>query len=313
MSPVKQTNKLHVTLYNDTVGITFYPDSHRYKKDGETTYLISATAAVGIVDKSAALMIWALRLAGDYLRKGIDSTDRKDLNHGYLHELITESLTQHKVKKEEAASVGKFVHDYAEAFGKAQLEKVEAPELPELPEDTEEQRAFANAVYSGINAFLEFVNTHSVKYVAVERLVYSKKYGFCGLLDAIAYVDGKLTLMDYKTSKDVYSTHQYQVAGYEIAYHEELFYKANELYDLHDNDDFNTQAQRVETWNAHIAELEKAEKQRIEQVLILKFGKEDGQLTVHPIDEEDRELNRDAFLGCVTVKAREKQLTKWGD
>jgi hypothetical protein len=64
------TNKVLKSVYNGEVSIEFFPDSHRYRKIGERSYLISVTTATGIIDKSRPLILWALGLAGSVYANG---------------------------------------------------------------------------------------------------------------------------------------------------------------------------------------------------------------------------------------------------
>lgn len=262
------TNKKTIITYSGEE-ITFYPDSHRYKKLGETGYMISPSSAVGMLDKSTALMIWNNNLIRSYFQKVIDKAKT------YLGEEVFDRLEvafkERERVLEEAKSVGTIVHDYAEAFA---YYKVFGGDVPVIPEDAPQE------ALNGISAFLEWVKKHNVEFIDVEKLVFSKKYDFVGHLDALCRIDGKLTLLDYKTSKDVYTSQMYQVAAYKLALEEENLYK--------------NQNENIETY-------------------ILNFSKETGKLIEYPISQEDHDLNVPAFLGLLTVKRREKQLSKWGN
>ena len=43
---------------------------------------------------------------------------------------------------------------------------------------------------------------------------------FGGKFDAVARVNGRVTLIDFKTSSGIYPEYSYQLAGYQIAYEE---------------------------------------------------------------------------------------------
>lgn len=59
------------------------------------------------------------------------------------------------------------------------------------------------------------------KALAVERTVRSKKYGYAGTLDYIFGMDGKNILLDLKTSKSVFPSHELQVSALKQACVEE--------------------------------------------------------------------------------------------
>ena len=265
------TNKIIQKLYNDEVEIEFMPDSHRYKIAGQRTYLTSVTAITGLIDKSRFLIPWAVNLTGAYLKEYLDKVTGMKLTSEELYPVIEEALKQHTIKKEEAASLGSMVHDFCEQFSKFKSGK--SLVCPEITADMPE------GVVKGINAFLEWFMGHDVKFLESERLVFSRTNEFVGMLDAIAMVDGKKMLIDYKTSKNVYNEHYYQVAGYKLAYEEEMG-------------------------------------KNIEGCTILHFNKETGVFG-DPIQrtQEDFEADAPVFLSLLTVKEREKELAKlsgWG-
>lgn len=205
------TEKQNVALYNGEVKITFYPDSHKYKLDGEKTYLISATACTGVIDKSRFLIPWAVSLAGDYIKNWL-ATNEGPFLPGQIIPIVDESLKQHTIKKDEAADIGGLVHAYAESFAAVALM---GGEVPPIPTDADPR------MIAGINAFLNWYVQNDVRFIHAEQLVYSRTHGYVGITDAVAKVNGQTLLIDYKTSKAVYNEHRYQVAGYRAAYEEE--------------------------------------------------------------------------------------------
>jgi hypothetical protein len=257
-----ETEKITKSLYDDKVKIVFYPDSHRYKLEGSKDWLISATACTGVINKPF-LIPWAVGLAGTHLRGFLESTSGP-YTADQLLPVIDEALRQHQIKKEEAASVGHMVHAYAEAFALAIISRQEAPNIPE---DADEK------VKSGINAFLKWFVDHDVKFIMAERMVYSMAHGFVGITDAIATVDGKKMVIDWKTSKAIYAEHQYQVAAYRMAYEEESGI-------------------------------------RLDGALIVHFDKETGDCDFKELTDEDHNKDSLAFLACLSLKKREKELAK---
>ena len=186
-------------LYKGSVEIEFYEAKHWYKHKGERQTIISVTGAVGMVDKSRPLIIWATRLASDFLKEVLNT------GGGISEEVIDLACKQHQIKKEEAASKGTEVHKWAEEYISGKN--------PELPKDEK--------VLNGVTAFLSWVKENNIKFKESERMVYSKKHDYVGTLDAVAVIHGKTSLIDFKTSNGVYSTMHYQVAAYQMAYEEE--------------------------------------------------------------------------------------------
>lgn len=210
------TEKQEISLYGGEVNITFYPNSHRYKLQGEKKYLVGTTTATGVIDKSRVLINWAVGLAGQYLYDFLEKSKGDKFTREELAPVIDEALKQHTIKKEEAASFGSQVHEWAEQFTDAIANGVNPPKIEEeWPEE----------VQQGINAYLDWYDAHSVKIEHSERMVYSKENEFVGTCDAIGEVDGKRYLIDYKTSKGLYPEHSLQVSAYMMAYEEETWEK----------------------------------------------------------------------------------------
>jgi hypothetical protein len=73
----------------------------------------------------------------------------------------------------------------------------------------------SDQVMSGFLAFLEWLGAHKVQSLDAERTVYG--YDWAGTLDLYCKFDGKLYVIDYKSSKAIYDEMRYQVAGYRSA------------------------------------------------------------------------------------------------
>lgn len=233
------------TLYKGKIEIAFYEKSHMYKLDGKR--LISVTACTGIIDKSGPLMYWAVNLAKEYL---LDN-----LENGITEDHILEACKQHRIKKEKAAEIGNQVHEWAENYIKGNN--------PEMPKDKK--------VLNGVIAFLKWVKDDKVKFIASEKLVYSKKHGYVGLMDAVAKIKGKLVAVDFKTSKSGdYPEYKFQLSAYRGADEEE----SGSKYD---------------------------------RSIIAHFGKEDGEFKIIECEEHAKDYK--TFLSCLAIKKRIKEVT----
>jgi len=245
-------------LYNDKIQIDFYPNSHRYKKHGERSYLISVTTATGMLDKSRVLINWAVGLVKDFLYEQADTLAKTD-SRELVESLIDKACVQHTEKKTKAGASGTAVHEWAEAFING--------EDPALPKDKN--------VLNGVTAFMKWVGENKIKFTACEKLVYSKKLDYVGLMDASGKIKGKNYVIDFKTSKYIYNEHRYQTAAYLMADEEESGVKYDGIY-------------------------------------LVKFDKETGEFEPHLFDSrEDIDKDFEAFKGLLAVKKREKELTKW--
>ena len=68
-----------------------------------------------------------------------------------------------------------------------------------------------------VDSFREWVKKHSVQTIAQEFTVVNKHYGYAGRVDALAYVDGKVELLDWKTGAHYSDSWSSQTAAYQMA------------------------------------------------------------------------------------------------
>jgi len=191
------TETIEMSLYNDTIKMVFYPNSHQYKIDGRN--IMSVTTACGVVDKSQPLIYRATNLAKSYLMDKLQAWQLTEQD-------IIDGCMQHKVKKEEAGDIWSIAHERAERY-------IKEWKLS-LPDDERVQRA--------INGFLEWERSHNVKFIQSEKFVYSKEHDYIGIADCIAEIDGKKYLIDFKTSNSIYLlSYWMQTSAYLKAYEEE--------------------------------------------------------------------------------------------
>lgn len=264
-----ETKKELITTYNGKK-IIFYPTSHRYKYEDAKTYLVSPSSVTGILDKSQQLLIWNDNLIKAYA----EALETREYQDWEVKKLFEEALQLRVTKLEEAKTVGDIVHDYAERTAWC---KTMGEPLPEIPEEAHEN----DQAMQGIQAFLQFELDENVEYLDAERFIYSESHGvpYVGRFDTIIKVRGMRILTDYKTSKGVYTSQKYQLAGYDLALIEEYAARKEELpYDA---------------------------------IGVLHFDKNTGVPTLHILPEEERVLAQKAFKGLLVVKDIEKQLNVW--
>lgn len=198
-------------LYQGNVVIDFYPKSHRYKLvelDGEkrSDWLKSPSSIVSKLDKSGALKHWAVNMFYDKvvneMRDGVNFT-RDD-----VMSMLELGKQAHTIRQQEAASIGSVVHDYAKHFHSMKSVE-EAESFDQLDEDGQRQ---ARAGASALEAWHKQLGGYSV---TSEFLVYSRRQNFVGTCDDLVRLDnGDLIILDFKTSKGVYTDQVYQVASY---------------------------------------------------------------------------------------------------
>jgi len=110
-----------------------------------------------------------------------------------------------------AADLGTVVHNWLEEY--VNHKYLNKAEMPAEPSDPVVQRA--------IKKWLAWEAKQDIEWLMTEERLYSHTWHYAGTMDAVAVVNGKLTLIDYKTSKKVYPEHRLQTAAYSMAIKEE--------------------------------------------------------------------------------------------
>lgn len=186
-----------VKLYNGEVIVEKKEGrfGHEYYVNGKRT--TGCTTFLSIKDKSRPLIYWAVGLARDYLLERCPQ--------GIQPEDVLKACKLHAEEKVRTANIGTAIHDWIEQYIKGKK--------PEMPDD--------DNVVRGVHSFLEWKDQHKVKFKSTEKIIYSRKYDYCGSLDFEAEIDGKLYLGDFKTGNSLYNEVLMQTAAYAEARREE--------------------------------------------------------------------------------------------
>ena len=131
-----------VKILGETITFDDTNNRHLFSK-GNGEILLSVTAATGVVDKSAALIGWAVRLGKEYLLAKIDNGEQITVLD------INEAANLHRIKKEEAGNIGDKIHAWVNEWI--------AGQNPAMPEEEK--------VRNGAMAFLQFQKENKVKWI----------------------------------------------------------------------------------------------------------------------------------------------------
>lgn len=119
--------------------------------------------------------------------------------------------------RDSAASIGSIVHDAIEAF------LLSGGELDAMSWVTErcESDAQLERVRDGVSGFLEWWQGMRVEVLETEVPLVSDVYRFGGTLDAVGRINGKLCLIDWKTSNGtIYADYLCQLGAYDVLWTE---------------------------------------------------------------------------------------------
>ncbi len=197
------------------------------------------TTVLGILNKPA-LVVWANRMG----LQGIDTTKH--------------------VKT--AADIGTICHRMIEDDIKSML-GIEHEKLDEklyAPADIDKAE-------NGMIRWLDFKMNNRFEPIESELQISSRKHGFGGTCDIYCRLNGKLTLLDIKTSSGIYDEMRHQVAAYK-----QLLVESG---------------------------------REVEQVAVLRVGKEDvGDLEISYIDQQKLDIHFGIFLSCLNIYQLNKKI-----
>lgn len=204
-------------LYGGAIIVHYQDDKHRYTVqavDAEGIYSVerwspSVTGVSGQLDKSNWLKPWAVKMALGVIKKKIKPG--KSYNEYELMNIWDEAKAAHTIFTQKAANIGTLVHDWAERYIKAKIDKGPLPDMP-----------MAKPVVRGVNAFVKWDRDNEVTYLFSEKIVYSIEHHYIGTFDVGAIIKGEHVLLDFKTSSGIYDEHRVQAAGYVQAANEEF-------------------------------------------------------------------------------------------
>lgn len=173
-------------------------DAGRYYPRHGLQYM-SVTTALGVLPKDA-LKQWAANVAADKAieianrspSRVLGRLDRDEARYAWKDELAA------------AGALGDAVHSCCEFLVQNQDICFDA-----YLADIDDRK-----IRNRVKQFVKFLTDYEVKPVYVEATVYHDKHHYAGSCDLMAYVDGVLTVIDYKTSKGVYGSVALQMSAY---------------------------------------------------------------------------------------------------
>lgn len=169
----------------------------------------------------------------------------------------------HNKTRDEAGTIGTIVHLMIENFIN------EAEDDPGMESYSDEDIAKAQVPFE---SFLAWYTQNDIQFLSTEQQMTSLIHGFGGTCDAVAKINGKPTIIDYKSSKDIYPTVLAQLGGYSIL-------------------------------------LEETQKQIIMDGVVIHIGKE-GQFGIYVFKHEDLYQGRTLFHHACSVYKMKSAIEK---
>ena len=177
MNILEQNEKNRLDFNPDLKQINFL-DRRVYKR-GEGVYYPSVTTILQYMPKNKFFETWM-----------------KDVGHNA-------DLIMRKAGKE-----GTQVHEAAEAL-------VRGEEVTWM--DDYGRAKYSQVVWEMILKFYEFWSTYKPELISTEDFVWSDKHKYAGTADLVVKLDGKVWLLDLKTSNSLHKSYDLQLASYAVA------------------------------------------------------------------------------------------------
>lgn len=237
-------------FYGGAVSIFYDDDTHSYVRyvDGIALNIPSATTALHVIDKSAALTQWSSNLCAEYIQAKLADNPLQEaiVERAEVKSWLDRARFAHRDYKEAAADTGKLAHAWIEDYLRVVIRHgPQDPQIQELLANMPEDPRARN----GCQAAMAWITKHKVRWVYTERKIYSRLHDYAGTCDGVAYVTAcgdpeccgrwikneagrwnlvaetfvdVLAVTDWKTSNDLYMEYELQVAAYLKALNEEL-------------------------------------------------------------------------------------------
>jgi hypothetical protein len=159
----------------------------------------SVTTVLATLDKSNALLGWAVKCCTQFIRDNKANRDQ----YPTLDALLYAAQTNWRSVRDDAADTGTQIHDMIEKYIKHGHDV-----FGTVPDN----------VANGFLAFLDWEKTNKVEWLESERTIFHPELLYAGTLDAVAIIDGKKYVIDFKSSAGFYDTFGPQIAAYRAAY-----------------------------------------------------------------------------------------------
>lgn len=192
------------------VNLVFDEKDHKYKVGDDITPSVTK-----VIDNIVPVFLttWAANEGANWFRRnanrGWDLKNEEDID------MLAKGISSaHIITSRTALDIGKIVHKYIQEIIDWSLMSYQEGEveMPKMPDN--------EAAVNAIQAFGNWVKENKVEWIAAEEKIYSKKYKYAGTVDAVATIDDKFSVIDFKTSKKIYKSYKLQVYAYKQAIEE---------------------------------------------------------------------------------------------
>ena len=105
---------------------------------------------------------------------------------------------------DEALDIGNYTHEWIEAYLNQPTIELKDHAIPDENHGS----------YKSIKSFLNWDKDYEPEWIDSERKIYCDKYKYAGTVDAVAKINGRVCVIDFKTSRKIYKPYHLQVTAY---------------------------------------------------------------------------------------------------
>ena len=147
---------------------------------------------------------WAARCGADYWKEHYGTHEASDMYRGIIN--------AHKDVSGAARDIGHETHYWLEEYINSSIKH---------PNEVDWKLcSLSDKSKNAVQAFLKWEASHDIVWMGSEKKVYSKEYNFAGTIDALAMINGKFCIVDFKTSAKIYKEAYVQLSAYAQAIEE---------------------------------------------------------------------------------------------
>lgn len=198
--------------YGEDYTLVFNPESKLkpYSLKGSGVPIKRVTTIIGkVIAKN--LSFWAAKCAADLMRERLVAG--QVLDEVEINKICYDATRAHVTIRDTAADAGSFVHDW----------------LHNMVKDTTLDLPVNPAMREACESAKRWYDRHKIKVVQSETPLFSKSMLLAGTPDLICYIDGKLSIVDWKTGKGLYYDHLIQLGFYALMFEEEFGLKIEQF------------------------------------------------------------------------------------
>ena len=166
------------------------PDGTRRYVHPVTGEVVPSVTTVLKVLNKPALDGWGARVAAQYA-----DANWEELSGLESRVRVDRIKMAHKNESRRAADLGTMIHEICEKFATGNPSRIPKAADPYM------------------NQFINFLADIRPRFLENEVTVWSRKYGYAGTADALALIEGEITVIDWKTGKGIYPEHGLQLAA----------------------------------------------------------------------------------------------------